>query len=43
MLITSLRMSEKAEKDFKKLNVSNTFTVAGRSVYLHTRAMWKEI
>jgi len=41
--MTSLRMSERPENDFTKWDVSNTFTVGGRSVYLHTGAMWKEM
>jgi hypothetical protein len=39
MLMTSLRMSERTEKDFTKRDVSNTFTVAGRSVYLYKGTM----
>jgi hypothetical protein len=36
-------MNEKTEKDFTKWNISNTFIVAGRSVYLHKGTMWKEM
>jgi hypothetical protein len=46
MLLTSLRMRRKSWKDFHKTasrNVSNTFTFAGRNVYLHKETIWKEI
>jgi len=45
MLLTSLRMRRKAVKAFIKAsrNVSNIFTVAGRSVYLHKGISLKEM
>jgi hypothetical protein len=43
MLIASFRMHGRAEKDFRKSKVSNTFTVANRSVYLHDGTMWKKV
>jgi hypothetical protein len=36
-------MKEKTEKDFTKWNVSTSFTVAGRCVYVHKETMWKEM
>jgi len=41
--MTSLRMNERAEKDFTNWNISNTFTVAGRNVHLHKGIMWREM
>ena len=43
MLMSSLRMNERAEKDFTKSIVSKIFIVAGRNVYLHKGNMWKEM
>ena len=45
MLLTSLRMWRKSWKGFHETasrNVSNTFPVAGKKVYLHKGAMLKE-
>jgi hypothetical protein len=40
MLMASFRINGRAEKDFRKWKVSNTFTVADRSVlYICTREL----
>ena len=45
MLLTSLRMWQKSWKGCHKMaskNVSNTFTVTGRSVWLHKGPFWRK-
>jgi len=45
MLLTSLRMRRKSWKRFHKMassNVSNTFTVVGKSAYQHKVTIWRK-